>query len=72
MDSFRILIKYHLGSVALGSYIISIMNIVRILVKGMTKRREFIIFKLILNCCLDFLEEVIHYISSQAYIMIGK
>ncbi|XP_044766661.1 choline transporter-like protein 1 [Coccinella septempunctata] len=70
-ESFRILIKYHLGSVAFGSFIISFMNIVRIIVKGMSKKKEFFLFRFVISCCVDFLEEVIHYISSQAYIMIA-
>ncbi|XP_045462112.1 choline transporter-like protein 1 [Harmonia axyridis] len=70
-DSFRILVKYHLGSVAFGSLVISIMNFIRVIIKLMMKKREFVLFRPLITCCVDFMEEFVHYISNQAYIIIA-
>ncbi|KAL3285303.1 hypothetical protein HHI36_019412 [Cryptolaemus montrouzieri] len=68
-DSLRILTRYHLGSVAFGSLVISVMKFIRLAIKGMLKKKEFVCFRLMMNLCLDFVEEFIHYVSNQAYIM---
>ncbi|KAK9876740.1 hypothetical protein WA026_014978 [Henosepilachna vigintioctopunctata] len=71
LDSLRNLRKYHLGSVALGSFIVTLMKIIRLIVKGLLKKRAFICFRILIDCCIDLMEEFVHYASEQAYIVVA-
>mmetsp|Transcript_33235 Transcript_33235/g.72521 ORF Transcript_33235/g.72521 Transcript_33235/m.72521 type:complete len:724 (-) Transcript_33235:257-2428(-) len=77
--------RYHLGSVALGSFIIALVEFVRVVVHYMKSKAEStsksvnagtanqIVTKLFcfVQCCLCLLDMIIKYITRQAYIVIA-
>ncbi|XP_044269672.1 choline transporter-like protein 3 [Tribolium madens] len=70
----RIVVRFHLGSVATGSLLITIAAMIRILVEAATSSEDsnnwaWIILKCIINCILKLIEEIINYFSQKAYIM---
>lgn len=71
------LTKYHLGSVCLGSLLIAIIQLLRVLLTLLQKSLEIKqgkCAKYILaccHCCLYCLERVLKYITRNAYIEIG-
>lgn len=69
-------VRYHMGTVCVGSFIIAVVQLIRILFNYFVNRCEK--FKdnplvkalvCIVNCCLWCLEKVIGYINKNAYIM---
>ncbi|XP_035233718.1 choline transporter-like protein 1, partial [Stegodyphus dumicola] len=74
--SFRILVCFHLGSVAFGSLIIAIMKLIRILFRLLEKylnnqNQRCEIFWKIFQCCLACFENFLKFLSKNAYIMIA-
>lgn len=76
--SIGYLFNYHLGSVALGSFIITIFQIIRAILDAIEenmKKSESEIAQAIYKCfkCLfHYLQEFLQYLTKNAYIEIGK
>ncbi|PRD29379.1 UNVERIFIED_CONTAM: chtl-1 [Trichonephila clavipes] len=73
--SLRILICYHLGSIAFGSLIIAIMKAIRALFRLLQKymddqNQRCNTFWKIFQCCLACFESYLKFLSKNAYIMI--
>ncbi|XP_072399790.1 choline transporter-like protein 1 isoform X2 [Diabrotica undecimpunctata] len=60
--------KYHLGSVAFGSLIITIIAIIRALLTSLTKNKAV---KAIVDACIGALEDFLKFLSKNAYILIA-
>jgi hypothetical protein len=65
-----IMMRYHLGSIALGSLIITIFSIIRMIIENTIEDNTF--FAAIMECCLEMFEEILEYVTKKAYIMTGK
>lgn len=63
--AFRVLCKFHMGTVAIGSLIITIMTVVRMLIKGLINNEKT---RWIIDCCLANVEEFLKFLSKNAYI----
>ncbi|KAJ3362267.1 hypothetical protein GGF32_006299 [Allomyces javanicus] len=75
--SFARTIRYHLGSIALGSFLIAVTQLIRIVLMYLQRhlaqannRVAKIIFAC-LQCCFACLEKFIKFINKNAYIMIS-
>jgi hypothetical protein len=64
------MMRYHLGSIALGSLIITIFSIIRMIIENTIEDNTF--FAAIMECCLEMFEEILEYVTKKAYIMTGK
>uniref|UniRef100_A0A6U4PCE9 Uncharacterized protein n=1 Tax=Hemiselmis andersenii TaxID=464988 RepID=A0A6U4PCE9_HEMAN len=69
-------VRYHIGTVCVGSFIIAVVQLIRILFNYFVNRcKQFEnnplvkAIKCIVNCCLWCLEKIIGYINKNAYIM---
>mmetsp|Transcript_33745 Transcript_33745/g.95482 ORF Transcript_33745/g.95482 Transcript_33745/m.95482 type:complete len:789 (-) Transcript_33745:181-2547(-) len=79
LRSLGLVFRYHLGSIALGSLILAIIQFVRLLLEYLdrrTKRLQDTSFLLkwcfcCVKCCMWYLEKVVQYINKNAYILIG-
>jgi len=78
LDSMKRVIKYHLGSVAFGSFIIAVVRMIRLMFNYMMRRMQRFkdnpvvkVFICVVNCCLKCLERFINFINKNAYIMIA-
>ena len=76
--SVKNLVVYHLGTVAVGSFIIALIQFIRIVLmyiqrklKGMENKVAQYALKA-LQCCFWCLEKIMKYINRNAYIMTGK
>ncbi|GLH03077.1 Choline transporter-like protein 1 [Gryllus bimaculatus] len=75
--SFWNLIRYHLGSVALGSFLIALVQIIRAILKyveSKTKASENAVSRCIFRtcqCCLWCFEKVLQFFSRNAYIEVA-
>lgn len=67
-NSFYNLLKYHLGTVAFGSLIITIITVIKALIRGLVNSK---FAKLLIDCCLGALEDFLKYLSKNAYIQTG-
>ncbi|KAK9892591.1 hypothetical protein WA026_020973 [Henosepilachna vigintioctopunctata] len=63
--SFTNFTHFHLGTVAIGSLVITLMSIVRALLKSLAENAKT---KWIIDCCLSNIEEFIRFLSKNAYI----
>jgi len=76
--SFFNLVRYHLGTVAVGSLIISLVQFVRSILATLQfylKGHEGVISKCLFRtcqCCLYCFEKILKYLSRNAYIETGK
>ncbi|XP_044255980.1 choline transporter-like protein 1 [Tribolium madens] len=66
--SFYNLVRYHLGSVAFGSFIITIIALIRALIRGLINNKHA---KLLVDCCLGAIEDFLKFLSKNAYILIA-
>ncbi|DBA72774.1 hypothetical protein WJX79_010106 [Trebouxia sp. C0005] len=76
-------IKYHLGSVALGSFVVALIQFVRFLLEYLEKKSKiaqakagvagaFVKYLMCcVNCCMWYLEKVVKFINRNAYIMVA-
>ncbi|KAJ3662587.1 hypothetical protein Zmor_006928 [Zophobas morio] len=64
-NSFYNLIRYHLGTVAFGSLIITIIAIIKALIRSLVNSRQA---KVLIDCCLGAIEDFLKYLSKNAYI----
>jgi solute carrier family 44 protein 1 (choline transporter-like protein) len=64
-NSFYNLIRYHLGTVVFGSLIITIICLIKALIRGLVNNRQA---KLLIDCCLGAIEDFLKYLSKNAYI----
>jgi choline transporter-like protein 2/4/5 len=77
MDALRLTCRYHLGSLALGSLIVAIIQTIRIVLAALEKhlhkyaeRSDTLKFILCCaNCCLAYFERVVKFINKNAYII---
>ena len=75
--SFGRTIRYHLGSLALGSIIIAVCKMIRLIIEYIdrkTKQHNNEVCKAIICCCRGFfwcLENFLKYLNTNAYIMIA-
>ncbi|CAG9467592.1 unnamed protein product [Pedinophyceae sp. YPF-701] len=78
-SSFKTVCRYHLGSIALGSFIIAVVQMIRFLVdqldrqlkkKGAQTQVTGFIFKCV-KCCLWIIEKILKFINKNAYIVIA-
>lgn len=78
LRSFYNLVRYHLGTVAMGSLIISLVQLVRTIIAAIqyqVKGQENAISKCVFRtcqCCLYCFEKVLKYLSRNAYIETGR
>ena len=71
--------RYHLGSIALGSFIVAVVQFVRAIMEYVNKKTKKAqdtnpIVKLFMCCikyCLWYLEKVLKYINRNAYILVA-
>lgn len=66
--SFYNLIRYHLGTVAIGSLIITVVAIIRALIRGLMNNKQA---KILVDCCLGYIEDFLKYLTKNAYIQTG-
>ncbi|XP_037801220.1 choline transporter-like protein 1 [Penaeus monodon] len=77
LTSMKRMYRYHLGSIALGSLIIALVKLVRIVLKASVKRRIHYVSKLVswalkcCQCCLWCFEKFLKFLSKNAYIEIA-
>ncbi|EFA01113.1 choline transporter-like protein 1 [Tribolium castaneum] len=64
--SFYNLIRYHLGSVIFGSLIITVIAIVRALIRGLVNNKSA---RILVDCCLGAIEDFLKFLSKNAYIL---
>lgn len=78
LQSFKIMLRFHLGSVAFGSLVIALVQLVRSIiaaVEAYTKESQNSFTKCIFktcHCCLYCFEKILQYLSRNAYIVTGK
>ncbi len=84
LSSIWRLIRYHLGSVALGSFIIAVIKFLRAIMYYVEKRLKSqsggggpvnsvaLGFLKCCKCCLWCFEKILQYLNKNAYIEIGK
>lgn len=78
LQSFKRLICYHLGTVACGSLIISLVQILRVILKAVEywlrdpQNKALVFIATCCHCCLGVFENVLQYLSRNAYIETGK
>ena len=71
--------RYHLGSIALGSFIVAVVQFVRAIMEYVNKKTKKLqdtnpVVKLFMCCiryCLWYLEKVLKYINRNAYILVA-
>ncbi|RZB40218.1 choline transporter-like protein 1, partial [Asbolus verrucosus] len=64
-NSFYNLFRYHLGTVAFGSLIITVITIIKALIRSLANSRQT---KILVDCCLGAIEDFLKYLSKNAYI----
>lgn len=76
-ESAHNLIRYHLGTVAIGSFIIALVQLIRVVLKVLSKylknkegRCAAATVKCC-QCCLHYFEAVLKYLNRNAYIETG-
>eukprot|EP00941_MAST-03F_sp_MAST-3F-sp1_P005714 g5714.t1 len=77
-SSYRVY-RYHLGSIALGSFVIAIFQTIRIIMiyidsktRELQKQNKCVkIFMKVIHCCLWCFEKFIKFIAKNAYIMVA-
>jgi len=67
-NSFYNLIRFHLGSVAFGSFIITAVAILKALIRSLARENGFC---RLLLCCLQPIENLLKYLTSMGYIEIA-
>ena len=73
------IIRYHLGTIAFGSFLIALVQLIRIIFEYYREKlekanKENAVVKCLLwttSCCLDCLERFIKFISKNAYIQVS-
>lgn len=76
--SFNNMVSYHLGSVALGSFLIALVQLARIILKFLQsklKGSQNDMAQCLLKacqCCLYCFEKFLAYLTRNAFIEIGK
>lgn len=76
--SYGYLFNYHLGTVALGSLLIAIVQIIRLIftmMKSLVKDAKNDVTRSLytaFRCCLYCLEKILIYLTRNAYIEVGK
>ncbi|XP_070508748.1 choline transporter-like protein 1 [Chironomus tepperi] len=77
-QSFWHLMRYHLGSICMGSMLITIVKVMRALVaaakqQSKESRNPFVyLIACCLKCILELLEELLEYLVRNAYIIVAK
>ncbi|XP_057661359.1 choline transporter-like protein 1 [Diorhabda carinulata] len=66
--SAKVAFKFHLGSVAFGSLIITIIAIIRSILQSLTKNKAV---KAVVDACIGALESFLKFLSKNAYILIA-
>ena len=74
------LVRYHLGSVAFGSFIIALIQFIRIIMKYLEKRskkwgaagKAMVPLLKCIQCCLWCFEKCMKFLNKNAYIEIGE
>lgn len=64
--STAITFKYHLGTVALGSLLLTLMQVIKSIILGLCKNHRIRVF---VQCCLDSIENFFKFLSKNAYIV---
>lgn len=78
IHSFSNLIRFHLGSVAFGSFFIALIQMIRAVltfIEERCKNSQSEALKKILaavQCCLSCFESALKYLTRNAYVEIGK
>lgn len=73
------LVRYHLGSVCLGSMLISLVKVIKLIIKALRRKASeessSAIIKMLLGCfewLFDKLEKFLKYLIRNAYIIVAK
>lgn len=78
MQTFDHLVRFHLGSVCLGSMLITLIKIIRMIINALKSqaRRDGnqmgMIIAACLDCILQLVEQILQYIMRMAYILVAK
>ncbi|KYB28529.1 Choline transporter-like protein 1 [Tribolium castaneum] len=72
----KLVIRFHLGSIATGALLITIAAMIRILIDSLTSYSgsdtwAWEIFRCMLLCIIRCLEEIVNYLTQKAYIMVA-
>ncbi|XP_018575540.1 choline transporter-like protein 1 isoform X2 [Anoplophora glabripennis] len=59
-------IKYHIGTAALGSLIITIVAVLRAILRALSQHSRF---RVLVNCCMARIEEFIRFFTKNAFIV---
>jgi choline transporter-like protein 2/4/5 len=78
VKAFYRTIRYHLGSVCVGGFLLAVVRMIRVIMWSIKKQAQgikkvpFMGFAFYCaDCCLRCLEGIVKYINRQAYIMIA-
>jgi len=79
MGSVRRTARYHLGSIALGSFLVAVIQFVRLVLEYIDRKTKNMqetnpIYKYLLcivKCCMWYLEKIMKFINRHAYIMVA-
>mmetsp|Transcript_19037 Transcript_19037/g.31987 ORF Transcript_19037/g.31987 Transcript_19037/m.31987 type:complete len:792 (+) Transcript_19037:213-2588(+) len=79
MGSMRRTARYHLGSIALGSFLVAVIQFIRLVLEYIDRKTKNMqeanpIYKYlmcIVKCCMWYLEKIMKFINRNAYIMVA-
>ena len=72
MTSYKYLLKYHLGSVALGSLIVTTVQFIRSFVRATIRKNARNVIGCLLSALFKYIERFITFLTRNAYIEVGK
>lgn len=61
--------KYHLGTVALGSLLLTLMQVIKSIILSLCKNERV---RVCVQCCLNSIEDFFKFLSKNAYIVTGR
>lgn len=72
--SFRTTVRYHLGTISLGSLIMTLFKILRAIIRSFTESEESrpSITRACIEACLDVIEQMLKYFTRNVYIETGE
>jgi hypothetical protein len=69
MVSFTNTMRFHLGTIALGSFIITLMALIRAVIRSLINNNKL---KWLCDCCCGNLEALLKFLSKNSYIETGR
>eukprot|EP00238_Polyblepharides_amylifera_P011393 CAMPEP_0196575494 /NCGR_PEP_ID=MMETSP1081-20130531/4961_1 /TAXON_ID=36882 /ORGANISM="Pyramimonas amylifera, Strain CCMP720" /LENGTH=668 /DNA_ID=CAMNT_0041893815 /DNA_START=86 /DNA_END=2092 /DNA_ORIENTATION=- len=79
LSSARRTLRYHLGSIAVGSFIVAVIQFVRLVLEYVDRKTKELqegnpvlkFFMYCIKCCMWYLEKVMKFINRNAYILVA-